>query len=367
MSGPPSSESADPAADRSPSAPHAPQSVAGAQQVATTDDWRPACGLLALQTRAAMLRAARQFFDARGYLEVETPLLSRDVVVDAHLHPFVVPTDSGPRYLQTSPEAGMKRLLAAGTGSIYQITRSFRRGEFGEQHNPEFTMIEWYGTGSDHHQQMQLTEQLVRTCLDAAAGLTGRPHPALAAPEPFGRISYDEAFERALGQRVVGCAADVLQALAVRSGTPLPESLDVQETDDLLNLLLAIHVEPTLGRQHPEFLYDYPATQAALARLSPRDGRLAERFELYIQGVELCNGYHELTDPEELRARDQLQNQRRRQQQAAELPGAARMLQAMHFGLPNCSGVALGFDRLVMLALQTTAIADVLPFPFDRA
>lgn len=330
-------------------------------------DWRPACSMQALQVRAAMLRTIRQFFQHHEYLEVETPLLSQDVVVDAHLHPFIVPSATGPRYLQTSPEAGMKRLLAAGSGSIYQITRSFRRDECGFRHNPEFTMLEWYGIGTDHWQQMELTESLVRACATAAAIQMERPVPSWCGPQPFGRISYDQAFVRALGEPVLGRSAEDLLKLCRRFGTPLPDSVDRNGTDDLLNLLLAVHVEPTLGRGIPEFVYGYPASQAALARIGSDDTRTADRFELYADGMELCNGYHELTDPDELRQRDATNNESRVRQQESQLPGAFRMLQAMQAGLPACSGVALGFDRLVMLAMQAASIDEVLPFPFHRA
>lgn len=333
----------------------------------STDKWRPTCTLQALRVRAVMLQAAREFFQRHGYLEVETPLLSRDIVVDAHLHPFAVPVEDGIRYLQTSPEAGMKRLLAWGSGSIFQVTRSFRREESGARHNPEFTMLEWYGIGSDHHQQMQFTEQLVRHCLAAAESLTARSVMARCQSIPFRRILYDAAFQRSLGQPVIECTANELLHLAQARGVQLPDSLDRSSVDDMLNLLLAICVEPELGYPVPEFVYGYPVTQAALARVCETDQRIADRFELYINGIELCNGYYELTDAVELGRREIEGNSGRIRHDQSALPGAELMLQAMRSGLPECSGVALGFDRLVMLALETTSIADVIPFPFARA
>lgn len=342
-------------------------SVSQHSSVETTDDWRPTCTLQALRVRAVMLQAVREFFQQHSYLEVETPLLSQDIVVDAHLHPFAVPVAGGIRYLQTSPEAGMKRLLAAGSGSIFQVTRSFRCDESGARHNPEFTMLEWYGVGSDHHQQMQFTEQLVRRCLAAAETLTARGVMSAYQSTPFRRILYDAAFQRSLGQSVIDCSATDLLHLAQTRGVQLPDSLDRDSTDEILNLLLAICVEPELGYPVPEFVFGYPATQAALARVCETDHRIADRFELYVNGVELCNGYYELTDAVELRRRDLDGNCHRIRQDQPALPGADRMLQAMRSGLPECAGVALGFDRLVMLALEATSIDEVIPFPFARA
>jgi lysyl-tRNA synthetase class 2 len=336
------------------------------------DRWKPGCSIHALQVRAAMLDAVRACFRNRGYLEVETPLLSSDIVLDAHLNPFVVDTDSGKRFLQTSPEAGMKRLLAAGCGSIFQITRSFRSGEFGIMHNPEFTMIEWYGVGTTHEDQMDVTEDLVRSCLQAARDVHGQSGTFSLNSSRFNRIRYDDAFLRHAGRRVLGSSVDQLRELAVSLGVVPPGPTSVpgearEDVDDLLNLILAVRVEPALGAAHPEFLTHYPASQAALARLSPDVPGTAERFELYIQGVEVCNGYHELTASGELQQRDSVQQKKRKEHHHPLLPGAPLMQSAMQSGLPDCAGVALGFDRLVMLALQEKSIAAVIPFPFDRA
>lgn len=335
-------------------------------------DWRPTCTIQSLRVRSVMLRAAREFFHDHQYMEVETPLLSHDVVVDAHLNPFVAAgtetaAESGQLYLQTSPEAGMKRLLAAGTGSIFQITRSFRHGEFGERHNPEFTMIEWYGVGTDHHQQMQFSEQLVRYCVKKAEQLTGMPSAISMEAATFGRTSYDAAFHRTTGAHVIGCEAEDLLAIADQFHVDRPDSLDCTSCDQILNLLLATLVEPTLGTPVPEFIFGYPASQAALACLSQGDPRTADRFELYAGGIELCNGYRELTDPDELRSRDEQNNFQRAAENQPPLPGAARMQRAMEAGLPACSGVALGFDRLVMVAMNAKNIAEVIPFPISRA
>lgn len=312
-----------------------------------------------------MLKAVRQFFDARSYIEVETPLLSRDIVVDAHLHPFGVDVDGRQYFLQTSPEAGMKRLLAAGCGSIFQITRSFRKSERGTRHNPEFTIVEWYGVGTNHHQQMQLTEELIRCCL--ACGTSASADVMPGDGQPFDRISYDQLFQNLLGHSIHGLNSRQLLELAAQAKIQLPASLASASADDVLNVLLAEHIEPHLGLVRPAFLVDYPLSQAALARRSPTDPCAAERFELYIRGLELCNGYHELCDPAELSSRDMTSNQIRKRNGDARLPGADRMMLAMHAGLPDCSGVALGFDRLVMLATGATCIDQVIPFPIERA
>lgn len=320
-----------------------------------------------LHLRAELLRTIREFFRKRAYLEVETPLLSGDIVVDAHLHPFTVTTDSGVRYLQTSPEAAMKRLLAAGCGSIFQITRAFRRSENGERHNSEFTMIEWYGRDTTDHDQMDLTEQLVRLCFHQTAVLIGSSLTAERLHQPFRRLTYDDAMSSVLGKSILSLSADQLHSVAQAAGTPIPESLDTASRDDILNVILATQVEPKLGVGIPEFLYHYPASQAALARLCDHDNRLARRFELYCDGVELCNGYDELTDPGELKQRDQINNAARAAHDSPQLPGAPRMMAAMNHGLPACSGVALGFDRLVMVATGSTGIDQVIPFPTARA
>ncbi len=325
-----------------------------------------------LRLRAKTLRAVRRFFDELGYLEVETPILSHDIVVDAHLEPFRVHwrehrhgehgNDRSPddvMYLQTSPEFGMKRLLADGATAIYQITRVLRKGELGRLHNPEFTMIEWYKTGDTHHDQMAVVEELVASVYQAL----GRTSPARS----FSRVTYDEAFLAGIGSRVLDLDAGQLAALAKQSGIVPPESLTADDRDGWLNLILAERIEPTLGVVRPTFLYDYPASQGALAQLCAEDPRVAERFELYIAGIEICNGYHELTDPRELRRRTRIQSELREREKRPRLPMENRLLQAMEAGLPRCAGVALGFDRLLMLATGCESLAEVLAFPFDRA
>jgi lysyl-tRNA synthetase class 2 len=325
-----------------------------------------------------MLRAVRAFFDARGYIEVDTPLLSSDIVVDAWLEPFVCewlpePTrwaqpGASPRFLQTSPEFAMKRLLAAGAQAIYQLGKVFRNGECGRRHNPEFTMLEWYRVHDDHFAQMTVVEDLVRTvCRDAAL----KPRGCTPADfhDSFERLSYDDAFARHAGQPVLHRPLTELHDLARRHRLTPPPSLAGDDRDGWLNWLLAELVEPKLGLDRPMFLWGYPATQAALAQTSRRaDGvEIAHRFELYVDGVELCNGYHELRDPDVLRRRIGEQSALRAAAGLRPLPPSSRLLDAMESGLPPCAGVALGFDRLLMLATGAASIDEVIAFPFDRA
>lgn len=333
-----------------------------------------------LRQRSRLLAAVREFFDSRGYFEVETPQLSHEIIHDAWLEPFTTEWRSGPAsasretlYLQTSPELGMKRLLAAGARAIYQVARVFRNGEIGRLHNPEFTMVEWYRTGETHVEQMQVVEDLVAAVGRCAAGLNQDANEAgplpIGEPEqfPFARLTYDEAFENHLGTRVLTLTPHALRRLAEDHGLVPPPGLDANDRDGWLNLLLAELIEPHLGQERPVFVYDYPASQAALARIRNGDVPVAERFELYFRGVEICNGYHELTEADEFERRTSVQAKVRSEAGLPSLPRADRLAAALRAGLPPCAGVALGFDRLVMLALGKRSIAEVLAFPFPRA
>ncbi|NOZ21743.1 MAG: EF-P lysine aminoacylase GenX [Planctomycetes bacterium] len=330
----------------------------------------PTASLENLHLRADLLKAVRRFFDKRGYLEVETPLISAEATVDPNLIPFVtewIPPGRAAergerRYLQTSPEFAMKRLLAAGATAIFQITRAFRNGEQGRLHNPEFTIVEWYRVGDTYHEQMDEAEELVRTVF-AVCSADFSPFQeraeALTANGPFARTSYQEAFQRHAGFNPLKIDPTELPQMASSHDIIAPPGLSVDDRDGWLNFLLAERVEPELGQDRPEFLYDYPASQAALARIRPGDPPVAERFELYIRGIEICNGYHELTDADELR--------RRIREEWENVPMPTRLVEAMEAGLPACSGVALGFDRLVMVAAGASSLDEVIAFPFDRA
>jgi elongation factor P--(R)-beta-lysine ligase len=334
-----------------------------------------------LKARAGLLRRLRDFFHEAGYWEVETPLLSRDVCVDAWLDPFAVSLDAeNTAYLQTSPEFAMKRLLCAGADAIYQVTRSFRREELGPLHNPEFAIVEWYRRDEDHFAQMEFVERLVRTLTRVRNDESGERFRSEfrivdeSEPERFLRLTYEEAFLRFVEVSPLEASTEELIQVARERGVDLPAGIE-RDRDGLLNLLLAELVEPGLKELGPVFLYHYPASQAALARTrtvpSARDPRVsakvAERFELYLDGIEICNGYHELTDPVELRRRMERQNEKRIAAGKPSLPVESRLLQAMESGFPPCAGVALGFDRLVLHCLGLTDIRQVIPFPFDQA
>jgi len=438
-------------------------------------EFLPTATIHTLQQRSELISAIRKFLVRNGYWECETPLLANQVVIDANLDPFVTRnTDGKWLYLQTSPEAGMKRLLAAGATAIFQITRAMRRGESGRLHNPEFSMLEWYRAGDDHHAQMDFVERLVRCVYRVAAEeltsgaerlsgteqlsvqdgpaagdreeskrkendrtdsdrrrlsherimprtvsgesfCSGEPgdrqqlihrdrqqlihHPGQNESAPgksvprelspwessprFERLTYDEAFERFAGSRVLHLDVPALRRMATEHQIETPAGMPSDDRDPWLNLLLAELVEPHLGREAPQFVYDFPASQAALARIrgdaepgvsATRPGNdstthspVAERFELYDRGIELCNGYHELTDPDELTRRE-IEERRRSQSEAIrQYPEPSLMKEAMRHGLPACSGVALGLDRLIMLALGRDRVSDVIAFPLERA
>jgi elongation factor P--(R)-beta-lysine ligase len=343
----------------------------------------PSATLGMLRLRAELLDFTRAFFRSQGFWEVETPILSRDVVVDAYLEPFVTGGDAGTDcrkagagdelFLQTSPEFGMKRLVAAGAAAIFQVTHAFRRGEIGQLHNPEFTLVEWYRTHSTYHQQMDLVEELVTGFFDRVATVRTAyegelPATAPRRPSPpYPRIAYDRAFELAVGQSVIGSTAAELADLANLAGVAAPPGLAAADVDGWLNLLLALLVEPALAKSPSVFMYDYPPGQAALARIRADAAPVAERFELYLSGIEICNGYQELTDAGELRRRIAAQSALRRRDGNRPLPAESRLLDAMDSGLPECAGVALGFDRLLMAAVGAQSVAEVMPFPIDWA
>ena len=313
--------------------------------------WRPSAGIEALQLRARLLRAVRAYFDAQGVMEVETPVLGSTTVTDPSIE-SIGANDRGGRswYLQTSPEFAMKRLLAAGSGSIYQITRAFRDGERGRHHNPEFSILEWYRVGFDHHRLID----------DVDALLDRVPVPARSS-----RITFQEAFLRHLDlDPFTTTMADLHDACESR-GFASREAAATR--DECLDHLLAAAVQPALGPGRV-YLLDFPASQAALARIrsGPPPG-VAERFELYIDGIEVANGYHELRDPVELQGRMQ-RDVETRLRGARPAPAVdERLLAAHQAGLPACAGVAVGFDRLVMLAGGYRTLREVLAFPEDTA
>lgn len=319
--------------------------------MSSSHDFRPSASLAALEKRAALLHKLREFFHERGFIEVETPLLASEIIPELHIEP--IGTESG-QFLQSSPELHMKRLLAAGATSIFQVTRSFRAGERGQLHNPEFTIVEWYRTGDDLPSGIRLLEELTHTLL-------GTP--------TVKRTTYAEAFERTLGFSPYSTPSNELAAAAEKLGVAVPDGMTRQDRDEWLNLLLATRVEPKLGRDRPEILYHYPSSQASLAKVvtSTQGCEVAERFELYYRGIELANGFHELGDAVELRNRFEAVNAARVADGRRALPMPERLLAALQHGLPDCTGVALGFDRLVMLALHAQSIDEVVAFPHAKA
>jgi lysyl-tRNA synthetase class 2 len=325
---------------------------------AADDDFRPTASWQNLRLRARLLRRVREFFDRHGFLEVETPILSADTVVDRHLEPFrtKIPPSPGrpPRtlWLQTSPELAMKRLLAAGGTAIYQVTRAFRLGEQGALHNPEFTMVEWYRAADGLREGMQLTSDLC---------------DALLQRGPAEHLSYAEAFRRYVGVDPHTADTESLVGAVARCDIVPPESLAPEDRDGWLDLLLTERIIPHLGHQRPVLLYDYPSGQAALSRVRCEEPPVAERFELFVSGIELANGYHELLDPAELLRRSVRANAQRQADGKPALPEQSRLLAAMESGLPPAVGVSLGFDRLVMLAAGAQSLSKVMAFPFDRA
>ena len=328
----------------------------------TAYHWRPSADLSVLRLRAELLAQIRAFFAACGVLEVETPALSVAAITDPHLASFKTcysgpgSQHGRPLYLHTSPEFAMKRLLAAGSGCIYQIARVFRDGEAGSRHNPEFTLLEWYRVGFDHHRLMDEVAELVGMLL--AGRLT------LAEPE---RLSYRQIFQHHLNLDPHRATVADLAACAETRNISIPTGMPLDDPDPWLDLLLTHCVEPRLGSGRLTFVHDYPASQAALARLRPDDPPVGERFELYINGIELANGFHELGDTVEQRHRFAQENAARRAAGLPVMPVDEHLLAALEFGLPDCAGVALGFDRLVMLATRKTSLAEVLAFPLDRA
>lgn len=323
----------------------------------TMSSWSPTAEVALLRRRAELLARIRGFFAERGVLEVDTPTLAAAGVTDVHLENFVT-RFTGPGmaegmdlYLQTSPEFHMKRLLAAGSGPIYQICKAYRNEESGRLHNPEFTMLEWYRPGFDHHRLMDEMAELLQAVLGC-----GEPE----------RMSYGAAFEQALG--VCPLSATLAELRIAGQGLGADELLALEDDrDTLLQLLFALGVEPVIGQQVPCLVYDFPASQAALARISPADARVAERFEVYFKGIELANGFHELSDAVEQRARFEQDNQQRLARGLTAKPVDAYLLAALQAGLPDCAGVALGVDRLIMLALGAERLEQVIAFPVTRA
>ncbi|MGQ7274288.1 EF-P lysine aminoacylase EpmA [Marinobacter sp. V034] len=322
------------------------------------DSWQSIASLDALRERAKLLSFVRQFFDARDVLEVETPVMARHGVSDIHIDSVSVDTrpapcfSGGQCFLQTSPEYHMKRLLACGSGAIYQVFRGFRDGERGPRHNPEFSLLEWYRPGFNDHALMDEVGELV-------SGWLG-----IAVPE---RVPYRQLFLEILDVDPMLADVKSLRRLAGEAAGDAGFAADL-DRDACLDILMTHCIEPALRSRPAVFVHDYPASQAALARTRIVDGfPVAHRFELYLSGVELCNGYWELTDVAEQRRRFVADNRARRLAGKVEMPIDENLMAALDSGLPDCAGVALGLDRLLMCGLKKKAISDVMAFPIERA
>lgn len=319
------------------------------------ETWCPVADKDSIRARAELLKALRLFFEQREVLEVETPLLSHSAGTDPQLEPIsasygVHPTEAGQTlYLQTSPEFAMKRLLASGFGAIFQISKAFRNGESGPRHNPEFTLLEWYRPGFDEIRLMDEVKELVQTVYPAGN---------------WQRLSYGELFEQYLGLDPYLSDA---QTLAKYAKDNIETGIEDLNKDTWLDFLFSHLIEPKLI--DPVFIHDYPASQAALARTqkNSRGIEIARRFELVIGGMEIANGYFELCDPEEQRSRFSREQEFARQNLRQERPVDENFLTALEYGLPDCAGVALGIDRLLMLICGAESIDEVLTFPLDRA
>jgi lysyl-tRNA synthetase class 2 len=315
-------------------------------------DWKPTASIATLELRASMLRSARDYFAATRALEVETPTLSTGAMTDVHLASVGAIACGQRRYLHTSPEYSMKRLLAAGCGDIWQLCRVYRDGESGRFHNPEFTLIEWYRLGIDHHSLMSDVERLISTMLPPSRNFDSAE-----------RLTYREAVQLHAGVDAFDDPTAVLIARLESADIDVPASVR-GERDACLDLIMSTLVGPNLGRERLSFVYDYPASQAALARIR---GPVASRFEAYLDGIELANGFHELGDAPEQRTRFEADLAERMRRGLPSMPIDQRLLAALDHGLPDCAGVALGFDRLVMCALGAKHIDEVLAFAFARA
>ncbi len=318
--------------------------------------WKPNTTLEILKCRAALLNSARHFFQKKNTLEVDTPTLSLSTTPDPNIESFTTQYHHQQYYLHTSPEFPMKRLLASGSGAIYQICKVFRQGEAGRNHNPEFTMIEWYQPGLNYRELMQQLDELVRLLLKDKLNLDETLY-----------FSYQEVFEKYVDLNPHNANKEKLLTCIQQHAIKLYHSTNNLSNDALLDLLLTHIIQPNLPNNVPVFIYDYPTSQAALAKIRQGVINVAERFELYINGIELANGYQELLDADEQQQRFEKENRVRQQAGQQTIPLDANLITALESGLPMVSGVALGFDRLVMLAVGVESISDVIAFAIDKA
>ncbi len=324
-------------------------------------DWQPTLSVEIARKRAQIIAQIRAFFHDKKVLEVETPALSQGTITDVHIEALdchynylqeSAVNKANQLYLQTSPEFAMKRLLASGYGDIFQICKAYRHEPFGRYHNPEFTLLEWYRLGFDHFQLMDEVAELLSL--------------VLKCEEPE-KLSYQQVFLHYVNiDPLTATTVELLHLLESR-GKLSDWIVQEDDTDLLLQLIFSELIEPQIGKKVPCFIYHFPRTQAALAKISPIDNRVAERFECYYKGIELVNGFHELTDAKQQQQRFEQDNQIRKLKGLAEKPIDKKFIAALQTGLPACSGVALGIDRLIMLACNCAHISDVISFPINRS
>ncbi len=310
-------------------------------------NWQVRASIETLQKRSVIINQIREFFKHRAVLEVETPILASSTILDPNIESFQVKTSSNNYYLQTSPEFHMKRLLSFGSGDIFQISKVFRSGERGTKHNPEFSMLEWYRIGYDYHQLMKEVHELITIFLNI----------------DIQKTSYDELFKNHLQISPFSVTRDeCLQVAAHHKINAYKE--DELDIDQWLDLFLAEIIEPTMPKNIALFVYDFKASQASLAKI--RDNKFSERFELYINGIEIANGFEELTNSQEQLSRFELDSKQRQNKSLHVPPIDTNFLKSIE-SMPECSGVALGIDRLVMLILNELDIEKVLAFPIESA
>ena len=309
-----------------------------------------------LKCRATLLRSIREFFYQNNTLEVDTPTLSMSTTPDPNIDSFITSYHSKQYYLHTSPEFPMKRLLASGSGAIYQICKVFRHGEAGNHHNPEFTMLEWYQPDMTYHALMKQLDELLRILLKERLTLNDTLN-----------ISYQNLFDKYLKINPHVCSKQELLNLIQQHKINLNDASNNFTRDALLDVLVTHIIQPSLPKNTPIFVFDYPKTQAALAEIREGEECVAERFELYLNGLELANGYQELLDADEMQSRFEKENQQREAENIPTIPLDNHLIAAQRAGMPMVSGVAVGIDRLLMLVTGAESIQEVIAFSFDKA
>ena len=325
-----------------------------------TETWQPACDLQHLRLRAQMLSTIRQFFVSKAVLEVETPLLCSATGTDPQLDFFSTLYHAAPHhkrlYLQTSPEFAMKRLLASGSGCIFQICKAFRNNELGRFHNPEFTILEWYRVNFNLSQLMDETAELIQLIL-ANHGIS----------KPVQTISYQDLFQQTTGLNPLIFDRQQYDLYAQNQQLHDATSLCKDDHSLWLDFIFSTQIQPQLKKNHLYLVHSYPAIQASLARINPDNSKVADRFEVFIDGIEIGNAFHELANAEEQQQRFDKENTLRALNQQTIIKKDQLFLKALQAGLPNCSGIAIGLDRLLMIISQASSLDEVIAFPFDRA